>query len=339
MMRNLKRILPGFAVAVLFVFVPLSAHAASATFFGPIVPTECNCTNQPNPNGGAPITTAPSYGCILATVQNGVNFMISLGIIAATFALVYAGFIWMTSGGNPEARNKGKDVLLNVLIGLVILLSAWLIVDFIMKTLYNPDITTSDGHKFGPWNSILQGEAKDQCIVAKKPTPISGGLGLGKGLTTELAGTGNQLAPVPGTGANCPAAEPGSMVTFPASATSGGTEKATPATVQNFIAMRAAALKNGIDLKVIDGYRSDAEQVTLWEQYHHDTSQVAKPCSLGGGGSNHNSGTAIDIAVGCNKTNSGCNTPTFLWLKAHAAEWNFRNALQNDVVHWSPSGR
>lgn len=197
MIQKSKKIFPGLVLAIFFVLAPLQVHAATATFFGPIVPVECNCTNQPNPNGGTPITTAPSYGCVLATVQNGINFGISLGIIAATLALVYAGFVWMTSGGNPEARNKGKDMLLNVLIGLVILLSAWLVVDFVMKTLYNPDITTSDGKKFGPWNSILQGKANDQCIVAKKPSPISGGLGLGKGLTTELAGTGNQLSPVP----------------------------------------------------------------------------------------------------------------------------------------------
>jgi hypothetical protein len=120
--------------------------------------------------------------------------MISLGVIAATLALAYAGFVWMTSGGNPEARNKGRDLLLNVVIGLVILLSAWLVIDFVMKTLYNPDITTSDGNKFGPWNSILQGTAGDQCIAVTKPKAI-GGI-IGSTATGALGGTGNQLAPV-----------------------------------------------------------------------------------------------------------------------------------------------
>jgi hypothetical protein len=101
----------------------------------------------------------------------------------------------MTSGGNPEARNRGRNMLLNVVIGLVILLSAWLVVDFVMKTLYNPDTTTSDGKKFGPWNSILQGSASDQCIAVTKPKAIAGIIG--KVATGAAGGTGNQLNPVP----------------------------------------------------------------------------------------------------------------------------------------------
>jgi hypothetical protein len=318
-MARLSSLAP-FAAVFLFL-APMTARAAS--FFGPIVPPACNCADV---NG---VSTAPAYGCVLATIQNLINFGVTIGIVVFTFALVYAGFVWMTSGGNPEARNKGRSMLLNVIIGLVILLIAWLVVDFIMKKIYNSDA-------YGPWNGILAPDAGDQCIVATNPSKIEGILG--GALTGELGGTGNQIAPTGGTGNNCPAASPSGMVAFPAAATAGGAQKATPATVQNFMAMRAAALKDGIDLKVTDGYRSDAEQVVLWERYHHDTSQVAQPCSLNGPGSNHNSGIAVDIDVGCTKTNSSCSSPAFRWLKTHGSAWNFRNALPKDVIHWSPSG-
>lgn len=169
---------PVIASAAL-VTVPVSAQAASATFFGPLVPAVCNCAGA-----------APAYGCLLATIQNIINFGISLGIIAATFALAYAGFVWMTGGSNPEARSKGRDMLLNVFIGLVILLTAWLVVDFIMKKLY----VGEDGSKdFGPWNSILAATPGDECIAPTKPSKI-GGL-IGGGLIAELGGTGTQVHP------------------------------------------------------------------------------------------------------------------------------------------------
>jgi hypothetical protein len=145
-----------------------------ATFYGPIVPAVCNCPGA-----------APSYGCVLATIENVVNFGITIGIIAATLVLVYAGFTWMTASGNPEARSKGRSMLINVFVGLFILLTAWLVVDFIMKRLYNSDA-------YGPWNSILAGQGDDQCIVPGKAAPI-GGL-LGSIVTREIVGVGSQTS-------------------------------------------------------------------------------------------------------------------------------------------------
>jgi hypothetical protein len=172
-MRLLFRSFAVIAIVFVVTAVPVAAHAASASFYGPIVPTQCNCPGA-----------APSFGCVLATIQNVINFSITLGVVAATLAFVYAGFTWMTSGGNPEARSRGRSMLLNVFIGLFILLTAWLVVDFIMKQLYNES-------NYGPWNSILVAGSEDQCIVPSKPAAI-GGI-LGHAITGELGGTGGQL--------------------------------------------------------------------------------------------------------------------------------------------------
>lgn len=232
----------------------------------------------------------------------------------------------MLSATNPESRSQANKMLINAVVGICIVLSAWLIVDFVMKTLY--------GGQFGPWNSILISGSGDSCIEAKPTSPLfSGNVFSVPGGTTSTGG-GNA-----GTGVNCPVPDESTMVAFPSSVVVGGSGKATDITVQNFMAMREAALRDGIDLKVTSAYRSDASQVTLWNQYGQDPSKVAKPCSLGGEGSNHNSGTAIDIQVGCSNGTSNCNTATYRWLKQNGGSWNFRNALPNDPVHWSPSGR
>lgn len=57
-----------------------------------------------------------------------------LGIIA--FGLVlYAGFLIMTSAGNEEKVAQGKRVMVNALIGFVIIISAFAIVQFVLKSL------------------------------------------------------------------------------------------------------------------------------------------------------------------------------------------------------------
>jgi len=45
---------------------------------------------------------------------------------------VYAGFLWMTAGGNSARLEKAKDVLKNSTIGLIIVLAAYSITVFIL---------------------------------------------------------------------------------------------------------------------------------------------------------------------------------------------------------------
>lgn len=57
-----------------------------------------------------------------------------LGIIALGIIL-YAGYTIMTSGGNEEKVAKGKKILINAIIGLVIILSAFSIAQFVLYRL------------------------------------------------------------------------------------------------------------------------------------------------------------------------------------------------------------
>lgn len=61
-----------------------------------------------------------------------------LGIIAVGLIL-WAGYLWMTSGGDVDKVGRAKKILINAVIGLAIILSAWGIVTFIIGRLI--DIT------------------------------------------------------------------------------------------------------------------------------------------------------------------------------------------------------
>lgn len=61
----------------------------------------------------------------------------ALGLIGIVLVglMLYAGYLWMTAGGNEEQIVQAKSIIRNAVIGLAIILSAYSIVAFIMKML------------------------------------------------------------------------------------------------------------------------------------------------------------------------------------------------------------
>lgn len=116
---------------------------------------------------GAPL----SYGAVLDTVQRGMNAAISFGILIFVIIMAWAGFQFIVSVTNPEARSHARGMLLNAAVGLLIVLSAWLMVDFVMKALYSGASGTKG--QFGPWNSILNGGVA--CVIASETKPLFSG--------------------------------------------------------------------------------------------------------------------------------------------------------------------
>ena len=62
--------------------------------------------------------------------------MTFLGIIAVVIIL-YGGFVWLTAAGNEEKVGKAKKVLAAGIIGLIIILAAFLIIDFVVSNVSN----------------------------------------------------------------------------------------------------------------------------------------------------------------------------------------------------------
>lgn len=59
-----------------------------------------------------------------------------LGIVTIGF-IIYGGFMWMTSGGSEEKLDQAKRTITNGVIGLVIMLSAFAITEFVMRSVGN----------------------------------------------------------------------------------------------------------------------------------------------------------------------------------------------------------
>ncbi len=67
--------------------------------------------------------------------SNILNFLVYLSIIAAAVMFAYAGFLYMSDGGSMDKVKKAHGIFTAVVVGIIIVLVAWLSVDVLMKSL------------------------------------------------------------------------------------------------------------------------------------------------------------------------------------------------------------
>lgn len=81
---------------------------------------------------------------LIHTLDNIILWVVSVAILIAVIGLMYSGFRMSSSRGNVSTFTDAKDMLVNIIIGLFIIMAAWMIVDTILKTVVGGD--------FGVWN-------------------------------------------------------------------------------------------------------------------------------------------------------------------------------------------
>ncbi|MBU1292955.1 pilin [Patescibacteria group bacterium] len=168
------------ALLLLFVLfmgsLPVAAEAANLPLLDPdwhLVPDPSELDESCSP--GAPL----GFAGTLQLIQNVMNGAVSLGIVIFVLVIMFSGVLWILTSTNPENHSQAKKMLTNAVVGFLIMLSGWIIVDFVMKTLYDGDTAG-----FGPWNTILVGG--DFCITAPDEAPP----GLATGITQVPGGSG-----------------------------------------------------------------------------------------------------------------------------------------------------
>jgi hypothetical protein len=75
-------------------------------------------------------------GELLTTrIANLIRVVLGFLGVVVVIIVIYAGFLWMTAGGKEDQVKKAKDWMINAIIGLAIILSAYAITDFIIERL------------------------------------------------------------------------------------------------------------------------------------------------------------------------------------------------------------
>jgi hypothetical protein len=92
-------------------------------------------TTVPTGQGGL-TSEFPSYCTAGQAITTALNILFSLSGVAAVFFIVLGGFIYMSSAGNQEQADKGKNTLMYAIIGLAVVVLAATIVNLVFNLLY-----------------------------------------------------------------------------------------------------------------------------------------------------------------------------------------------------------
>lgn len=104
---------------LLVLFIPLSTKAAG------LVP--CGGSDDPSTikDESLPCTVCD----LLVLFQNVLKKALEFAFLIVIVFIVYGGFCWIFSGGNETNIKAGMKIITNAMIGLMIVLCAWLIVN------------------------------------------------------------------------------------------------------------------------------------------------------------------------------------------------------------------
>lgn len=117
-----------FSLTLLFSFLlPFSSAKALSTCSDETDPLGFNCLDDSGLGRTDPRVMASRI----------IN--ISLSLLGTIFVVltVYAGFLWMTAGGNDDQIGKAKNILIAAIIGALIVFSAYSITRFVSKSIWN----------------------------------------------------------------------------------------------------------------------------------------------------------------------------------------------------------
>jgi hypothetical protein len=140
-----RRSLLLFAPILIPFVLPLAAHATGIPYFGPIIPS------------GNLQQCAIGWQGMVIVINNLIAFGITMVIlVVAPLMLAYAGFLLVVNPFNAGAKEQAKSMLMNVVVGLVIALVAWLLVNAILTAL------TSKG--INDWTAGMFSANHDPCL-------------------------------------------------------------------------------------------------------------------------------------------------------------------------------
>ncbi len=90
--------------------------------------------------------------------QRIITWLVEIVTFIVALVFVVGGFQMVTSGGDSSAVSSAREKMTNAIIGFIILLLAWLIIDTVLKMLVDENKLSSLGR---PWNEVA-------CVVQPK---------------------------------------------------------------------------------------------------------------------------------------------------------------------------
>ncbi len=139
----------------LFIMVVAVVFISTPFFFTPVVNAQGFLPGDKNSSGIVPCGDAGEQACnfcdLVKLADNSLSFAVYFSVFVATLLFAYAGFLYVTAVGDTGKISTATGIFGKVVVGMIIVLTAWLVVDTVMKTFFDKSDLAEN---FGPWNDI-----------------------------------------------------------------------------------------------------------------------------------------------------------------------------------------
>lgn len=120
-----------------------------ALFIAPLVDVHAQgglipCGRSGDGPGSEPCTFCHLYQLVKKTIDFLILVIMPLGVLA----LAWGGITFITAGGSEANVARGKEIIWNTIVGIIIALAAWLIVNTILATLIDPSSSLTAWYEF-----------------------------------------------------------------------------------------------------------------------------------------------------------------------------------------------
>lgn len=119
-------------LAIVLAFAPLALSLS-----GNIAEAQLNRNFQCDSSTGLNCQDTSVNGLIRTVI----NWMLGIAFGIAVLFLIIGGFWYITSAGNEETAEKGKGTAINAIIGIVIIILSYVIVNVVSRLVQNPNST------------------------------------------------------------------------------------------------------------------------------------------------------------------------------------------------------
>ena len=138
-MNKVKKFVMGLTVGVMAFSVIFGAQNA----FAVTCPSGTSRGGQ-DVSSLAECSIEESDDTLMSTIATIINVALGVLGIVAVIVIIYGGFTYVTSSGDAAKLTKARNTIIYSVIGLIVSLLAFAIVNFVLKNVFNPRADTGE---------------------------------------------------------------------------------------------------------------------------------------------------------------------------------------------------
>lgn len=133
---RLVRIIITFVIGISFFVGAVGvspAFAVDPPGIGSAVKELKNAGSVPYGIGG--VQACDGSDCLTQLIGHIIQIALSVVGVVFFFLVLYGGYIWMTARGDSDLVTKGKDIIIEAVIGMVIVFAAYIVSSFVVASI------------------------------------------------------------------------------------------------------------------------------------------------------------------------------------------------------------